>query len=67
MRAGFRKSFGAGGWVSDLSIICHETRGRSGARTREAVDGTTAGVSPRPKRFRLRYSRIQAALCAGSR
>ena len=50
-----------------FSIVRPETLEGSGARTIEGVEGTDTGAVVRISRFRLRYSRIQAALCAGSR
>ena len=50
-----------------LSFIRPRTFEGSGARTIEGVEGADTGTLVRISRFRLRYSRIQAALCAGSR
>ena len=59
--------FAGASWGPALSTIRLRTLERSGARTIEGVEGTATGALICPKRFRLRYSRIHAALCAGSR
>jgi len=51
----------------DLSIIGRAVGEGSGARTPEGVNGSDAGACICPTRFRLRYSRIHAALRARSR
>lgn len=50
-----------------MLMVAQASNGReaiAGARIPEGVGGSDAGVSAHPRRFRLRYSRIQAALCA---
>jgi hypothetical protein len=66
MRGRFRATplFAGAGGGPELSIVFGETRKGSGAGTLGDADRNDAVF---PRRFRLRYSRIQAALCAGSR
>jgi len=69
IRAPFRENpvFGGKFWGSELPIVLGDTRGGSGVHTLEVADVNDAGSLVFPVRFRLRYSRIHAALCAGSR
>ena len=68
LRAPFRTNPVAGvGCGPGLSIIRSRTLEGSGARTIDGVEGIDTGALVCISRFRLRYSRIQAALCAGSR
>jgi hypothetical protein len=54
--------FAGASWGPALSIIRLRTLEGSGARTIEGVEGPDTGALVRISRFRLRYSRIQAAL-----
>jgi len=69
LRACFRATsvFAGASWGPELPIAFWDTRGGSDARTPEDTAGSNAGALTRSTRFRLRYSRIQAALCAGLR
>jgi eukaryotic-like serine/threonine-protein kinase len=58
--------FAGAGWGPELSTVLGDTRQGSGAGTLGDADRNDAGALICPKRFRLRYSRIQAALCAGA-
>ena len=58
--------FAGAGWGPELPIALWDDRGGSGARTPEGADRNVAGAPAFPTRFRLRYSRIHAALSAGS-
>jgi len=51
----------------DLSTGCFEMTEGSGASKTEVLDGRDVGAPTCPLRFRRRYFRIHAALCAGSR
>jgi len=59
--------FGGAAWGLDLCIVGRETGEGSRAQKIGGGDGGVTSALIRPSRFRLRYSRIQAALCAGSR
>ena len=59
--------FAVAGWGPELSVDVGKTREGSGARTIAGGDGRNTGEDVCPTRFRLRYFRIQAARCAGSR
>ena len=69
LRGPFRANpvFAGAGWGPELPIVFGDTRRGSGARTTEDAARNDAGAPVFPRRFRLRYSRIQATLCAGSR
>ena len=67
LRGSLFVTFEEGTWGLGLSMIRRGTREGSGARTIEGRDARDTGALICAARFRLRYSRIQAAFRAGSR